>query len=98
MLYDTYGTPRDLIRVFLEEKGVEFGEDEYNNKFDSALQELQKQTGVGHTERKAQISPVFAELLGRIGPNKFHGYEATQLEGASVAALLDVDKPIDSLS
>ena len=97
-LYDTYGTPRDLIRVFLEEKGVEFGEDEYNNKFDSALQELQKQTGVGHTERKAQISPVFAEILGRIGPNKFHGYEATQLEGASVAALLDVDKPIDSLS
>src|SRR6478672_357183 len=61
-LYDTFGTPRDLIRVFLEEKGVEFSEDEYNRKFDAALQELQKQSGVGHTERKAQISPVFAEI------------------------------------
>jgi len=97
-LYDTFGTPRDLIRVFLEEKGVEFSEDEYNKKFDAALQELQKQSGVGHTERKAQISPVFAEILDRIGPNKFHGYETTQLEGPSVAALLDGDKPIHSLS
>src|SRR5947209_10321308 len=46
-LYDTYGTPRDLIRVFLEEKGVEFGEDEFNDKFDSALQDLQRQSGIG---------------------------------------------------
>ena len=96
-LYDTYGTPRDLIRVFLEEKGIEFGEDEFNGQFDSALQQLQKQSAVGHTERKAQISPVFAEILEKIGPNKFHGYETTQLEGASVAAVLDGDKEIDSL-
>src|SRR4051795_13296398 len=27
-LYDTFGTPRDLIRVYLEEKGIEFREDE----------------------------------------------------------------------
>ena len=96
-LYDTYGTPRDLIRVFLEEKGIEFGEDEFNGQFDSALQQLQKQSAVGHTERKVQISPVFAEILEKIGPNKFHGYETTQLEGASVAAVLDGDKEIDSL-
>jgi alanyl-tRNA synthetase len=97
-LYDTYGTPRDLIRVFLEEKDVTFGEDEFNDQFDSALQDLQKQSNVGHTERKAQISPVYAELFERIGPNKFHGYETTQIEGASVAAILDGDKPIDSLT
>ena len=96
-LYDTYGTPRDLIRVFLEEKGIEFGEDEFNGQFDSALQQLQKQSAVGHTERKVQISPVFAEILEKIGPNTFHGYETTQLEGASVAAVLDGDKEIDSL-
>src|SRR5437867_6294412 len=28
-LYDTFGTPRDLIRVFLDEKGVEFEEDDF---------------------------------------------------------------------
>jgi len=97
-LYDTYGTPRDLIRVYLESKGVEFGEDEFNGQFDAALQQLQKQSAVGHTERKAQISPVFAQILEKIGPNKFHGYETTQLEGATVAAILDGDKQIDSLT
>ncbi|HSU26001.1 MAG TPA: DHHA1 domain-containing protein, partial [Pyrinomonadaceae bacterium] len=50
------------------------------------------------TERKAQISPVYAELLDKIGANKFHGYETTQIEGAAVAAILDGDKPIDTLS
>ena len=97
-LYDTYGTPRDLIRVYLESKGVEFGEDEFNGQFDAALQQLQKQSAVGHTERRAQISPVFAQILEKIGPNKFHGYETTQLEGATVAAILDGDKQIDSLT
>ena len=97
-LYDTYGTPRDLIRVFLEERGITFGEDEFNGQFDAALQDLQKQSNVGHTERKAQISPIYAELLERIGPNKFHGYETTQIEGASIAAILDGDKPIGQLS
>src|SRR5436190_22273714 len=28
-LYDTFGTPRDLIRVYLEENGIEFTEDEF---------------------------------------------------------------------
>ena len=28
-LYDTFGTPRDLIRVFLEEKGIVFEEEDY---------------------------------------------------------------------
>src|SRR5688572_2874708 len=53
-LYDTYGTPRDLIRVFLEEKGLEFEEDDYNDRFEKALQELQQQSGIGKTERKSQ--------------------------------------------
>ena len=97
-LYDTYGTPRDLIRVYLEEKGLVFEEEEFNQSFESALQELQKQSGIGQTERKAQISPIYAEILDRVGTNKFHGYDTTQLEGAKVAAILDGDKPIDSLA
>ena len=96
-LYDTYGTPRDLIRVFLEEKGIVFEEDEFNEKFDVALQDLQKQSGIGQTERKSQISPIYAEVLEKVGTNRFHGYEATRFDGTKVLAILDGDKQIDEL-
>src|SRR5919199_1720879 len=46
-LYDTFGTPRDLIRVSLEERGHMIEEDEFNARFDAALKELQ-QAGVAH--------------------------------------------------
>jgi alanyl-tRNA synthetase len=97
-LYDTFGTPRDLIRVFLEQKGVEFGEEEYNEKFDAALQELQKQSGIGQTERKTQISPIYAEVLEKVGVNQFRGYETTHLDEAKVVAILDGETQIDSLA
>src|SRR5215217_3102034 len=66
-LYDTYGTPRDLIRVYLEEKGITFEEDDFNSRFDEALQAAQKQSGVGQTERKSQISPMYAGLTEKVG-------------------------------
>ncbi len=97
-LYDTFGTPRDLIRVYLEEKGLEFEEEDYNARFDSALQELQKQSGIGQTHRKSEISPLYAEVLGKIGANKFHGYETTSRDESRIVAILDGDKQIESLS
>lgn len=97
-LYDTFGTPRDLIRVYLEEKGIEFEEDEYNAKFDNALQELQKQSGIGQTHRKSEISPLYAEVLSTVGANKFHGYETTSREESKVVAILDGEKQLESLS
>ena len=97
-LYDTYGTPRDLIRVFLEEKGLVFEEDEYNERFDAALQELQKQTGIGQTQRKSEISPIYAEMLEAVGPAKFHGYETTRLEDAEVIAIVAGDKWVEQLA
>ncbi|HVQ56541.1 MAG TPA: alanine--tRNA ligase, partial [Pyrinomonadaceae bacterium] len=96
-LYDTYGTPRDLIRVFLEEKGRVFEEENFNERFDAALQRLQQQSGIGKTERKSEISPVYAELLKRIGANKFHGYETTHFDEARVVAILEGDKQINEL-
>jgi alanyl-tRNA synthetase len=97
-LYDTYGTPRDLIRVFLEEKGLEFDEEDFNTRFDAALEALQKQSGIGKTERKSEISPVYAELSERIGTNEFHGYDVTQIDDARVVAILEGEKEIDSLA
>lgn len=96
-LYDTFGTPRDLIRVFLEEKGLEFVEAEFNDRFDTALQELQKQGNVGQTTRKSQPSPIYSQIIERVGANRFHGYEKTQTADSSVIAILDGDKEIDEL-
>jgi alanyl-tRNA synthetase len=97
-LYDTFGTPRDLIRVFLEEKGLEFDEDDFNTRFDAALQDLQQRSGIGKTERKSQVSPVYAEVLEKVGANAFHGYETTHVDDARVVALLDGEKQIDELT
>jgi len=97
-LYDTFGTPRDLIRVFLEQKGIEFEEEDFNEHFESALAELQKQSGIGKTERKSEISPVYAEVLERVGKNVFHGYEATLIDGVRVLAILDGDTKVEKLA
>src|SRR4051794_14484625 len=83
-LYDTFGTPRDLIRVYLEEKGLEFEEDDFNSRFDAALADLQKQAGIGQTHRKSAVSPIYAEVLEKVGRNEFHGYEVTQIDDAKV--------------
>ena len=97
-LYDTYGTPRDLIRVYLEEKGKKFEEDDFSDRFDAALQEAQKQSGIGQTERKSQISPIYAELAEKIGVSNFHGYDATRVEDAKVVGIVRDDKQVHELS
>ena len=96
-LYDTFGTPRDLIRVYLEEKGLEFEEEDFNDRFDSALQHLQSQGEVGHTARKSQPSPVYGEVLEKVGANKFHGYDTTHLTDAKVVAIFDGETQKDEL-
>lgn len=97
-LYDTFGTPRDLIRVFLEEKGIAFEEEDFNARFDSALQELQKQGDVGHTTRRSEPSPIYAAVLEKVGANIFHGYDTTHLSDVKVVAILDGEKQLESIS
>ncbi len=97
-LYDTFGTPKDLIRVYLEEKGIEFEEDDYNGRFESALQDLQKQSGIGKTERKSEINPMYAEIAEAVGSNKFHGYDLTKVDEAKVAALVRGDAKVEELT
>ena len=89
-LYDTFGTPRDLIRVFLEEKGLEFEEEDFNARFDAALQALQQQSGIGKTERKSEINPFYESLRYELDPQKseFVGYDATEVPDAYVLALI----------
>ncbi|HEX8288427.1 MAG TPA: alanine--tRNA ligase [Pyrinomonadaceae bacterium] len=96
-LYDTFGTPRDLIRVSMEERGIEIGEEEFNEKFDAALQEIQKQSGIGQTERKSVINPIYHEIFGKVGANQFHGYETTRLEESKVVGIVENDQQIEEL-
>lgn len=108
-LYDTFGTPRDLIRLKWEENFYILGksgrkfyipipEEEFNKKFDEALKEIQKQSGVGKTERKSVVNPIYHELLEKVGANQFHGYELTHFENAKVVALVKDDRQIEELN
>jgi len=95
-LYDTFGTPRDLIRVGLEERGFAFEEDEFNASFNEALQQLQ-QTGVtAKQDAKSAVNPVYQTLAGRFQKSLFKGYETTRTSDSTVVALIK-DGDVDSL-
>jgi alanyl-tRNA synthetase len=97
-LYDTFGTPRDLIRVGLESRGFVVDEQEFTASFDSALQQLQ-QTGLGgKTEGKTKSNPAHAEIIGRSGRSHFKGYETTCVAEAKVLALLKGQSAVESLN
>ena len=88
-LYDTFGTPRDLIRVGLEERGVAMEEEQFNKSFDVALQQLQQTGATGKDEGKAKTNPIYATIANRLGRSQFMGYESVLIERSSVLALLN---------
>lgn len=98
-LYDTFGTPRDLIRVKLEEQNVEIAEEAFNEKFDQALQEIQKQSDIGKTKQAEKIKPIYAELQNAGIKSNFRGYGYGELtvDGAKVLALVRNDEQVDAL-
>ena len=87
-LYDTFGTPRDLIRVGLEERGFAVNEGQFNESFDTALQELQRMGAGGNVEGKARANTIHADVAGRLGRSQFRGYETTRVDDASVVAVI----------
>jgi alanyl-tRNA synthetase len=95
-LYDTFGTPRDLIRVGLEERGFVIEEDEFNRSFDAALQELQHTVATEKGEAKAKTNPVYTNLAARLGRSVFRGYEATRVEDSKTLAIIKGDE-VESL-
>ena len=96
-LYDTFGTPRDLIRVGLEERGFAIEEDEFNHSFDAALQELQQTAATEKGEAKAKANPVYANVAGRVGRSLFQGYETTRVQDSKIVAVIKGDE-VESLS
>jgi alanyl-tRNA synthetase len=96
-LYDTFGIPRDLIRVSLEERGHVLDEDVFNQSFDLALREIQqagvRESGAG----KSKAKPVYDAIAERISRNEFLGYETTETVGARVLALTRAEEEVDRL-
>jgi len=96
-LYDTFGTPRDLIRVRLFESGIQIDEETFNAEFDKALQQIQKQSDIGKTERKSAINPIYQEIAEKVAPSIFRGYETTKVEESKVLALIKSDGEVETL-
>ncbi|MBA3441253.1 MAG: alanine--tRNA ligase, partial [Pyrinomonadaceae bacterium] len=96
-IYDTFGTPRDLIRVSLEERGFSFPEDEFNARFDEALRDLQQTSVRAVDKRSGKTKPVYTQVIERVGRSGFTGYEATRLAGARVIALISGEEAVSQL-
>jgi len=87
-LYDTFGTPRDLIRVGLEARGFVTDEGQFNESFDAALQALQQSAAPGKEEKQAKAKPVYSETAAKFERIRFRGYELTRVDDARVIALI----------
>ncbi|HEV2836321.1 MAG TPA: alanine--tRNA ligase [Pyrinomonadaceae bacterium] len=87
-LYDTFGTPRDLIRVGLEERGFVIDEEQFNRAFDEALQELQHTSTTARPEGKSAVNPIYETLAARFPRSLFKGYETTNVADAKVVAVI----------
>jgi alanyl-tRNA synthetase len=91
-LYDTFGTPRDLIRVSLEERGFALDEALFNERFETALREIQRAGVQEKAHARAKAKPVYAKVSERLARRtEFTGYESTRLDGAQVLAVINGD-------
>jgi alanyl-tRNA synthetase len=97
-LYDTFGTPRDLIRVSMEERGFLLDEETFNESFDAALRELQRAGEREQGTAATKVKPIYARIAERVGRSEFTGYEGTHLDGACVVALINGEEEAEELS
>ena len=96
-LYDTFGIPRDLIRVALEERGFDVPEDQFNQQFDEAIRQLQL-SGSANSEGTAakKVNEVYGEIAER-GRSQFRGYETTTVHDARVVSLIKENANVSAL-
>ncbi len=95
--YDTFGLQPDLIRVRLEEGGYSVDEDEFNQSFYEAMQQLQQTGAKGMVEGKSKTKPAYAAIAGRIN-SLFRGYETTRIDDAKVLSLISGENEVAELS
>ncbi|HYP30071.1 MAG TPA: alanine--tRNA ligase [Blastocatellia bacterium] len=98
--YDTYGVPRDLIRVVMGQHGTEMDEEEFNEQFDAALRELQQQTGPSMADASSarRERKIYARVTAGIPQTDFTGYDGTETSDAGVLAIIVGDEEREHLS
>ncbi|MEP6921122.1 MAG: alanine--tRNA ligase [bacterium] len=96
-LYDTFGTPRDLIRVGLEERGVTTDEEQFNESFDAALQQLQQTGERVVAARSKQPRQVYTLASHKYGATEFVGYESTTEDSAVILEIIKGDEIVSTL-
>src|SRR5688572_3815101 len=96
-LYDTFGIPRDLIRVALEERGFAVSADQFNQDFDEAVRQIQVTGGAnsGPVAAKA-VKGGYGKIAGQ-GRSQFRGYDVTGIDGARLVALLKESAEVPEL-
>jgi alanyl-tRNA synthetase len=96
--YDTYGVPRDLIRVVLGQHGANFSEDEFNSQFDAALRELQQQTSHVTVQTDRRAREIYTKATEQLPRTEFTGYRETETSGGFVLAIIVGEKDRESLA
>ncbi|MGI8670311.1 MAG: alanine--tRNA ligase [Aridibacter sp.] len=96
-LYDTFGTPKDLILLTLRENGFDLSGEKFDEIFDKAIKELQENSAIGKTQQNEKINPIYKALERQGFASNFHGYELTKVESAKVVAIVKGDEKVDEL-
>lgn len=103
-LYDTFGIPRDLMRVVLEERGWSIPEEEFSEGLNAAVNAIQRAHSGSTASDAGELGGLAVEkefnsrLAQRVGKNAFTGYEDTRLQGSSVVALARSGEDVEELS
>src|SRR5699024_8354407 len=90
-LYDTYGFPLDLTQDIARERGLEVDQ----AGFDAAMAK-QRETARAAGRFSGGVT-LPAELVAKLQPTRFLGYDELQAEGLEVVALLREGSPVDAI-
>jgi alanyl-tRNA synthetase len=85
-LYDTFGFPIDLAEEVVQDAGLHLDREGFEAVLEATRQQA-RETWKGSGE--VQVDPVYQEVLQRLGPTVFVGYETTRDEGKLAALIVD---------
>jgi alanyl-tRNA synthetase len=91
-LYDTYGFPYDLTVDLARERGLRV---DYPGFVSRMNEQRERARAASKFESKAQLP---AEVASRLSPTQFLGYEALEVEGGKVLAILHDGRAVDVLA
>ena len=90
-LYDTYGFPADLTADVARERGLSVDMEGFEHAMQS---QRERARAAGQFAAKGQIS---SELIQRLTPTQFLGYDAVEAGDLKVIAIVRDGQPIDAL-